>query len=289
MSKPHDWQVQAFTAKFAAASVPLTLAVIVGLAVLPSLAAQTSPSPKISPSVSVALPPNVPSETVQIAYYLIGPFGGYESYTDKKAGVHSYEIATSEPSVVGLLEQPNDHGTSHKARSGPATQIKITVYARGCEIQTFDLPLAVDSTVKEEFDCQPVVKVRPSGQIQPRELVRNKKAELIVTYMVMWAYDFFGIADGAETEFRLASVSPDVNGMFQVDLPHFRIDAERTSFRSMASFGLMLGDSVTGNPIAFNLEPASPEFMTEEHTLRIQSQYTTTLRFIETPSRQQKQ
>lgn len=277
-----------FTPKFAAA-VPLALALIVAGAVLRSSASQTSLSPKASPSVSVLLPRDIPSETVQIAYFLIGPFGGYGSYTDKQAGLHSYEIATSQPSVVPLLEQSYDHDAGHKAENRPATRIKIIVYAPSCEIQTFDLPLTVDSRVKVQFDCRPVAKVTLSGQIEPRELVRDKKAELIVTYMATWAYDFFGIADGAETEFRLATVSPDVNGMFQVDLPYFRIDAERPSSRGRPSFGLMLRDSETWNPIALNLEPGSPEFMTEEHTLRIQSHYPMRLQFMEIHLKQQMQ
>ena len=33
------------------------------------------------PSVSVLLPANISSETVQISYFLIGPFGGYGDYT----------------------------------------------------------------------------------------------------------------------------------------------------------------------------------------------------------------
>jgi hypothetical protein len=282
VSKPHIWRVHAFTAQFAAA-VPLALAVIVGVAVLPNWASQTSPSPKVSPSVSVLLPPDIPSETVQIAYYLIGPFGGSETYTDKQAGLHSYEIATSEPETVSLLSQSVENETGRKAQSGPATQIKIIVYAPGCEIQTFDLPLTIDSRVKEEFDCRPVAKVTLSGQIEPRELVRDKKAELVVTYMATWAYHFFGFSDGAETEFQLASVSPDANGMFQVDLPYFRIDAEQASSRARASFDLMLRDPETWNPIAFNLEPASLEYMTEEHTLRIQSHYPINLKFTATP------
>jgi hypothetical protein len=284
VSEPLIWQVQAFTSKFA--SAPLALAVIAGMAVLPSSASQRSPSPKVSPSVSILLPPDIPSETVQIAYYLIGPFRGYETYTDKQAGLHSYEIATSEPEVVSLLNQSVEHETDRKAESGLATQIKIIVYAPGCEIQTFDLPLTVDARVKEEFACRPVAKVTFSGQIEPRELVRDKKAELIVTYMATWAYEFFGVADGADTEFQLASVSPDANGMFQVDLPYFRIDAERASSRAMASFGLMLRDPETWNPIALNLEPASRDCMIEEHTLRIQSHYPISLKFRATPQLQ---
>lgn len=133
-----------------------------------------------------------------------------------------------------------------------------------------------------------MAKVRLSGHIDPR-IVRGKKAELIITYMATWSYGFFGRTDGPDTEFRLASTSPDVNGIFQVDLPYFRIDARRSSPSREASLDLMLVDPETGNPIALNLEPVSSEFMTEEHTLRIQSHYPMGLQFIETPLKAQKQ
>jgi len=162
----------------------------------------------------------------------------------------------------------------------------MIVYAPGCEIQTFNLPLSPDSRAKEEFDCRPVAKVTLSGQIERRDLVGHKRAELFVTYMATWAYGFFGISDGAETEFEVASVFPDVNARFEVDLPYFQIDAAPPSPNRSASFRLMLRDPKTWNPIAFNLEPAAHEFMTEEHTLRIQSHYPANLKFIETPQQQ---
>jgi hypothetical protein len=31
------------------------------------------------PSVSISLPANIPSETVQISYFLVGPFGGHRA------------------------------------------------------------------------------------------------------------------------------------------------------------------------------------------------------------------
>jgi hypothetical protein len=239
-------------------------------AILPVMAAwqasalQTPSTPEISPSISILLPPNIPSETVQIAYHLVGPFGGYGGYTEQRAGLHFYEIAGS---VEGKA----------------ATEIRLIVYAPGCEMQTFVLPLAHDSRVRQEFECQPVPSVRLSGQIEPNELVRDKNAELIVTYMAYWAHEFFGIVDGAVAEFRLATVSPDANGMFQVDLPHFNADATPSSSQPRASFSLMLRDAKTWNHIASNLEPELPELRFVDHSLRIQSDYPSGLKFTAGP------
>jgi hypothetical protein len=165
-----------------------------------SLEAQIPSKQDDFPSVSVLLPANIPSETVQISYFLIGPFGGYGGYTKQRPGLHSYEISA-------LVEGKT------------ASEIRMIVYASGCEIKTFVLALTEDSRVKQEFECQRVATVKLSGQIVPTELVRKNNAELVVNYMAYWAHGFFGIADGLVTEFRLATVSPDANGVFQLSCP----------------------------------------------------------------------
>lgn len=128
------------------------------------LTSQAYSRQETAPSVSISLPSNIPSETVQIVYHMVGPFGGTGGYTKSQAGLHSYEIA-------GAVE-----GKS-------ATEIRMMVYAPGCEIQKFIVPLADNSRVDREFECQPVQWIVLSGQIVPNDLVRDKNAELIVSYM----------------------------------------------------------------------------------------------------------
>jgi TonB family protein len=218
------------------------------------------------PSVSISLPPNVPSEKVQISYFLIGPFGGYGTYAPQRAGVHSYEI----PTTVG-----------NKA----ATEVRVIIYAPGCEIQTFVIPLLEDARVRQEFPCQPLATVHLSGQIEPNELVHDTNAELVVTYMAYWAHKFYRMTDGIVTEFPVATVSLDANGMFQVELPYFGVDAAASSSQGRASFRLMLRDSKTWNQIASNLEPDMPELVDAGHNLQIWSHYPEGLKF-ETPKQE---
>jgi hypothetical protein len=219
-----------------------------------------SPSNKgDSPSVSLLLPPNIPSETVQISYFLIGPFGGYGSHTKLAPGLQSYEIPAS---VEGKT----------------ASEIRI-VYAAGCEIKTFVLPLSEASRVKQKFECNRASKVLLSGQIVPVELARRDNAELVVDYMAYWAHGFFGIADGMVTRFRLATVSPDSDGVFHVELPYFSTDVADFSSPRRATFSLMLRDSKTWNRIASDLEPQAPELRLEEPGLQILSHYPEGLKF----------
>src|SRR5713226_3651294 len=196
-------------------------AILLCTAVLQTLASQTTSRQRIPPSVSISLPSNVPSETVQIVYFMVGPFGGSGGYTEQRAGLRSYEIAAS---VEGKA----------------ANEIRMMVYATGCEIHTFVVPLTDDSRVEKEFECQAVRSVMLSGQILPNDLVRDKNTELVITYRAFWAQQFFGIVDGAVAEIRLATVSPDANGMFQVDLPQFRVGASPSASEPGASLHLML-------------------------------------------------
>jgi hypothetical protein len=241
---------------------------LIGLAGLLPQSAQTPKTASFLPSVSISLPPDVLSETVQISYFLIGPFGGYGGSAALRPAVRSYEI----PAMVG---------------GKAATEIRLIIYASGCEIQTFVIPLAEDSRVSQEFPCQRVATVKLSGQIVPNELARDNNAELVVRYMAYWAHGFYGISDGFVTEFLLATVSPDANGMFQVDLPYFSTDAESSSPQQRASFRLMLRDSKTWNHIASNLDPEKQELRLQQHGLRIRSHYPDNLLFIAEPLVQQ--
>lgn len=225
-----------------------------------SPAAQTPSKPDDLPSVSVLLPANIPSETVQISYFLVGPFGGYGGYTKQRPGLHAYEI-------------------SALVKGKAASEIRMIVYASGCEIKTFVLQLAGDSRLTEEFECQRPATVQLSGQIVPTELVIRNNAELVVFYMANWSHGFFGITDGMVTEFRLATVSPDANGVFQVELPYFTADTVDSSSQARANFRLMLRDSKTWNHLASNLEPEVPELRLKVPGLRILSHYPYGLKF----------
>jgi hypothetical protein len=235
-------------------------AILLGMVALLPAEAPTLSKAKGLPSVTVLLPANIPSETVQISYFLIGLFGGYGRYAEQRAGLQSYEIST-------LVEGKR------------ASEIRMIVYASGCEIKTFVLPLTEDSRVKQEFECQRAATVHLSGQIVPTELARENNAELVANYMAYWAHEFFGIGDGIVTEFQFATVSPDSNGVFQVELPYFTADVAAASSQRNASFRLMLRDSKTWNHIASNLEPEMPDLRRKDHGFQIRSHYPDGLRF----------
>lgn len=239
------------------------IGILFTLAVLPFLAAQTPSKVDNSPSVSILLPRDIRSETVQIRYFMTGPFGGYGSYTEPKPDLSSYPI-------------------NALAEGQPATAIKILVYASGCDFKTFDLSLSQSLNLNERFVCAPLPKVSFSGQV-PSELMEGRNAELVIAYMAYWANDFFGIMDGAVAEFHVATFSPDWNGSFQVEIPDFSWGATMSSFRYGADLRLRLRESKTWNPIALNLAPELPKLRSEGGGLKIQSSYPGNMRFVPDP------
>ena len=234
------------------------LVILVGAASLLLWTTRTPAQADDLPFVSIALPPNVPSESVQISYFLVGPFGGYGGYAAQQFNVTSYQI----PATVDGKR---------------VTEIRAIVYASGCEIQEFVIPLTAQSPVRREFACQQIGKVRLSGQIVPNELAGYGNAELVVSYRAEWAHSFFGIADGPVTQFEIAKMTPNADGRFDVNLP--MISREATDSELQASVCLMLRDSRTLNHIASNLEPDDAELRSEDRCLRIRTSYPAEMKF----------
>ena len=58
--------------------VRCVFAIFLGMAALLPRTAQSPRKTEVFPSVSISLPPSIPSETVQISYFLRGPSEGME-------------------------------------------------------------------------------------------------------------------------------------------------------------------------------------------------------------------
>jgi hypothetical protein len=209
------------------------------------------------PFLYISLPPNVQSESVQISYFLVGPFGGYGGYVAPRFDVSAYQI----PATVDDKR---------------ATELRAIVYASGCEIQEFVIPLTAQSPVSREFACQQGQEVSLSGQISPNELARYGNAELVITYMARWSHGFFGITDGPVTHFEIAKITPHRDGRFNVNLPMISREATHSE---QASVCLMLRDSRTLNHIASNLEPDDGELKSEDRCLQIRTSYPAEINF----------
>jgi hypothetical protein len=83
---------------------------------------------------------------------------------------------------------------------------------------------------------------------------------------------------------HVSRAEPDNKGEFAMEVPDFAKDPHATSVQPSESLWLVLRDSKTLNPIAFNLEPERPEFRTQTNQLRIASTYPQHMNFL--PSHQ---
>jgi hypothetical protein len=202
---------------------PLTIVSMAAL--MASVAAQDHPQ------VSLAFPLGIASETIQINYYLTGPFGGYGGFVRPDKQRVSYDI---DPFVDGR----------------PAENIKIIAYLPGCEITTLDLAFS-GTAVERRLDCAPLGTISLRGQVLPALITQDQSREIEVSYLAMWSHRFFGIYDGLVTTIRLGAVRVDQNGDFEITLP----DLYKQPILRDGGIQFILREPKTKNIIAF-LRPA---------------------------------
>ena len=218
----------------------------------------TSPPPL--PSVSLLIPSNIASETVQIRYHTRGEFGGSGGYVTAKPGQDSYLIPVS-------------------SDGKPATGVKIIAYAPGCAFVTMDLSLVEQPNRVEPFVCKPLPMVLLSGKFSDG-LIGNHKAELLITYQALWAHSFFGISDGFVTTFDVAKISPASDGTFRVEIPDFSSTEQSSKDDLSASLSLLLRDAKTWNHLATSLTPTAEELKSSLGSLKILSSYPANVEFV---------
>jgi hypothetical protein len=197
------------------------------VAAVPVAAGQDSAS-RQPPRISLTLPYDIPSETVQINYFMIGPFGGYGDFVRTEKGRSTYDIVAS---VDGK----------------PAVSVKVIAYLPGCEIATLEIPMQ-GTTLSRPLSCKLLGRILLRGQISPMSITQeHQPAEVVVDYLAMWDHQFFGIMDGPVTSIHVATVVPDEEGQFEVAVPDF---STQTNLGE-GEFQFILRQTTTGNIIAF--------------------------------------
>jgi len=211
------------------------------------VAAQTAAP---SANLSIFLPPNTPGDSVHVRYALYGPFGAYGSYSEPKLGTRLITIPLA-------FEQ--------KA----ATAIKGLVWAAGCEIETFDMPLE-GLDVQRTFSCRPQRTVRLSGKMRDTESIDLKQVEIRVHYLAGWACRFFSFLDCSVPQIPVGFATIAADGSFEIDLPDF--GADPTASQPGSEFQLVLQEIKTWNLIAF-LHAEQQSLRTSGRELKVLSEY----------------
>jgi len=162
------------------------------------------------PHIVISLPADIPSEKIEIRYFLTGPFGGYGDSVNKQPNLHSYDI------TAGI-------------NGSAANNAKIVMYANGCSFVTFDIPVTGESDLQESFACKPLGNITFNGKITTAKAYKGKDVVVDVVYISNFSTDFFHVADGMVTVIPVAQGHPDMNGIFQITLPDLMKDSLSSS------------------------------------------------------------
>jgi len=217
------------------------------------LLAQEPTAPQ-HPKVSLLLPFGFDSETVQIDYFMTGPFGGFGGSgmwvkTDKDKT--AYEI---DASVEGRA----------------AKNVKVIAWLTGCEIVTLNIPIE-NEKAERKLSCKSLSSIDIKGQVFPIEMI-NGATEIDVRSLGFWSHQFFGISDGPVVQFQIGKVTPDVGGAFEIKLP----DLASQEGMSNGEFQFILREKNTGNILAF-LKPMEDSGQT--HNQKVAHEYPNVVRF----------
>ncbi|MGI4831006.1 MAG: hypothetical protein ACRYFU_22875 [Janthinobacterium lividum] len=153
--------------------------------------------------ITLAIPPVVPSETVQIKYFMTGQFGGYGGFVRAEKGLTAYSITAS-------------------ADSKPAFNVKIIAYLPGCEIVKLDIPVS-EANIVRSLPCKKLEAKAVHGQISEALLDKEHgPTQILVEYFAIWGNHFFGIMDGPVTTFEVATALLDKSGAFVASVPDLK-------------------------------------------------------------------
>src|SRR5262249_39975366 len=211
---------------------------LITLAVLPvHIGRAQAQSSSDSHSFLVRLPTTVDTTGLQINYYMRGAFGGVGGYGRTKPDVHNYVI---DPSY----------------ESKPAKTLKVIPYCPGYGLKLLNISSLADPLPKSAFvDLKPLPSVRLSGRTVLPTGRNSQDFKMDVWYLAYWGHEFFGIADGAVTMFKIASADVTQNGSFSVTFSDFASDPAVASFKEKGCLRVRARDPKTGNPI-YTLERA---------------------------------
>jgi hypothetical protein len=188
----------------------------------------------------INLPVGIKSEQVQIVYFLTGTFGGYGMPVKPESGKDQYRITTT---VDGKA----------------ADTLKALVFAPGCQIVKISISSLI-STTKASFACETTTSLPFTGQIEQLGALRGHDYEVEIRLVGRWGLDFFGIGDGIEPTFHIASLTPDNNGSFRGQLPDLNQDVLINSVGSnKAAFSFAVREKSTQNTLGM-LQPTDKKY-----------------------------
>jgi hypothetical protein len=170
------------------------------LLVVATLAAAQQTAP--SRCIHVHLPANVSAKSVDIVYFLEGPFGGHSAQVQPREDQRVYPIPMSTTELA-------------------TTRMKAVVWAKGCELQTYDLDLLHSAERELRYECIAPSTVLLTGRLLLNDSLRKKPHQIAISYAASWVCGFFGLGDCMVPGFRVGTVIPAEDETFTIELPDF--------------------------------------------------------------------
>ena len=167
-----------------------------------AMLAQDSPTPK----VRMLLPEGISSEKVYVRYGLRQPGGGYSHHVAKPpSGVSSLEISV------------------------PTDRFKALVWAPGCKLKEFDVPVE-KVEIELSFVCESLKTVTLHGRVKHVDSIGPMRLSVDYEGMIscFWVVEdpkrgYAGSCSGLDISgVATADVAPD--GSFEIELPDFGND-----------------------------------------------------------------
>ena len=209
----------------------------------------------LSRRIHVHLPGGVPAKSVDIVYFLEGPFGGHSAQVQPQEDQWVYTIPMSTKELA-------------------ATRMKAVIWAKGCELQTYDLDLLHSAERELRYECIAPSSVLLTGRLLLNDSLRKKPHQIAISYAASWVCGFFGLGDCMVPGFRVDTVTPTDDETFTVELPDFSRVPQgfgQSMVVSDSSFSLYLFDSKM-TPLR-QLQPELEDVTAPDGNLRVLSAY----------------
>jgi hypothetical protein len=161
-----------------------------------------------------------------------------------------------------------------------ATTMKAVIWAKGCELQTYDLDLVHSAWRELTYECLAASTTMLTGRLQLNDSLRNKPHQIAISYTAAWVCGFFELADCMVPQFHVATVNPAKDEAFMVDLPDFSHAAQHARHDMVVSddsFQFLLLDGAS-NPIN-ELQPELEDVSMTDGNLNVLPTYPPDLAF----------
>ena len=210
-------------------------------------------------------PQPVPRPLLRLASGLGGPRKGSPPPTIRGGAVR--RLVPPPPRLFSVFNRP--------ARGGrPVTRIKALLYARGCAIQTLDLPVSGSNNQQYSFICLPLASVWIVGALTRMDRLYGREIKLQAKYIARWSQSFLELGDGIVTTIPVGDVaylSPD--GRFRLSVPDFSQDPLAGAPDHPGELQIWATDQASDGVVAL-LIPAGPQVIkTRMGGLKIRSEY----------------